>query len=266
MNDNLIAMANLRVLGCSGGIGEGCRTTSFLLGSHTLIDAGTGVQDLPLQQLAKIDQIFLTHSHLDHVVSLPLMMDAIGAIRHAPIKVYAQLETLDALRRHLFNDAIWPDFTQIFVKDFPVAQFHPLEIGESVAISDADGSVTVTSVPAAHTVAACGYAMSSGSGTLVFTGDTWSSDQFWSSINQITDLKHLIIETSFPDSQKETADLSRHLTPARLAVELKKLTKNPTVHITHLKPGAERTLMQDIRTSIAPRQVEELRVGQCLDF
>ncbi len=259
-------MATLQVLGCSGGIGESCRTTSFLLGSHTLIDAGTGVQDLPLEALAKIDQIFLTHSHLDHVVSLPLMMDAINTIRHAPIKVYAQLETLDALRRHLFNDAIWPDFTQIFVKDFPVAQFHPLEIGQSVTIQDPDGEVQITSVPAAHTVAACGYAMSSGKGTLVFTGDTWSSDAFWSVVNQISDLKHLVIETSFPDSQRETADLSRHLTPARLAEELKKLKVSPIIHITHLKPGAERTLMQDIRASLAPQQVEEMRLGDQLQF
>ncbi len=259
-------MATLKVLGCSGGIGESCRTTSFLLGSHTLIDAGTGVQDLPLTEIAKIDQIFLTHSHLDHVVSLPLMMDAIGAIRHAPIKVFAQLETLDALRRHLFNDAIWPDFTQIFVKDFPVAQFHPIEVGGSIRIEDPAGPVTVTAVPAAHAVTACGYAISSGAGSLVFTGDTWSSDAFWSVVNGIPDLKHLVIETSFPDSQKETADLSRHLTPSRLASELSKLKVSPRIHITHLKPGAERTLMEDICVQLAPQTVQELRIGDLLTF
>ena len=259
-------MGMLRVLGCSGGIGLGCRTTSLLLGERTLLDAGTGVTDLPLNQLASIDQVFLTHSHLDHVVSLPLMMDAVGSLRSAPIKVYAQLETLDALRRHLFNDAIWPDFTQIFVKGFPVGEFHPITIGESVAVNDASGQYRVTAIPAAHTVAACGYAVSSGNGSLVFTGDTWSTDAFWETVNQIADLKHLIIETSFSDSQKHTADLSQHLTPSRLAAELSKMTSSAKVHITHLKPGDEAGLMREIVQAVSPREVSELRIGDVLAF
>src|SRR4051812_6037841 len=38
----------IRVLGCSGAIAAGCRTTSFLLDDSILIDAGTGVGDLAL--------------------------------------------------------------------------------------------------------------------------------------------------------------------------------------------------------------------------
>ncbi len=259
-------MGMLRILGCSGGIGLGCRTTSFLLGERTLLDAGTGVTDLSLTQLAAIDQVFLTHSHLDHVVSLPLMMDSVGSLRSSPIKVYAQLETLDALRRHLFNDAIWPDFTQIFVKGFPVAEFHPISVGQTIAISDGAQNYRVTAIPAAHTVAACGYAVSSGSGSLVFTGDTWSTDAFWQTVNQITDLRHLIIETSFSDTQKQTADLSQHLTPSRLAAELNKLEIAPQIHITHLKPGDEAGLMQEVIRAVTPREVSQLRLGDVLSF
>ncbi len=260
------SMGMLRVLGCSGGIGLGCRTTSFLLGERTLLDAGTGVMDLSLDRLASIDRVFLTHSHLDHVVSLPLMMDAVGILRSAPIKVYAQLETLDALRRHLFNDAIWPDFTQIFVKGFPVGEFHPITIGETVSVNDASGQYLVTAIPAAHTVAACGYAVSSGDGSLVYTGDTWSTDAFWEIVNQIVDLKHLIIETSFSDSQKKTADLSQHLTPSRLAAELLKMKAAPKIYITHLKPGDEAGLMQEIVQTVSPRRVSELRIGDKIHF
>jgi len=65
--------SELRILGCSGGFGAGLRTTSFLWDADTLIDAGTGVGDLSLEELLKIDQIFLTHSHLDHIVSIPFL-------------------------------------------------------------------------------------------------------------------------------------------------------------------------------------------------
>ena len=260
------SMGMLRILGCSGGIGLGCRTTSFLLGERTLLDAGTGVTDLPLDQLASIDRVFLTHSHLDHVVSLPLMMDAVGNLRFAPIKVYAQLETLDALRKHLFNDAIWPDFTQIFVKGFPVGEFHPITIGETVPVNDSSGQYRVTAIPATHTVAACGYAVSSGKGTLVYTGDTWSTDDFWEIVNQIADLQHLIIETSFSDNQKHIADLSQHLTPSRLAAELSKMKSSAKIHITHLKPGDEAGLMREIVRAVSPKQVSELRIGDVIRF
>jgi len=60
----------IRVLGCSGSIGGECRTTAFLLDADVLIDAGTGVGDLTLDELCKVDHILISHSHLDHVLSI----------------------------------------------------------------------------------------------------------------------------------------------------------------------------------------------------
>ena len=81
----------IRVLGCSGAIAKECRTTSFLIDDDVLIDAGTGVGDLTLSEMRCIDHVFLTHSHLDHVAALPLMVDAVAASRSTPIKVHALL-------------------------------------------------------------------------------------------------------------------------------------------------------------------------------
>lgn len=71
----------VRVLGCSGAIAQGCRTTSFLIEGRVLIDAGTGVGDLTLEEMRQIDHVLLTHSHLDHVAALPLMLDAVSSLR-----------------------------------------------------------------------------------------------------------------------------------------------------------------------------------------
>ena len=121
----------LRVLGCSGGIGGGLRTTSFLLGKHTLIDAGTGVGDLSVAELSQIDHLFLTHTHLDHIAMLPLLVDTVGAMRDRPLMVYATQATLDILRAHVFNWLVWPDFTEIPNKAAPWMQFVPFEVGAS---------------------------------------------------------------------------------------------------------------------------------------
>src|SRR6187402_3666755 len=106
------AAVRLRVLGCSGGIGgRHLRTTSFLLDSDVLIDAGTGVGDLTLAELSQIDHIFVTHSHLDHVASIPFLVDTVGGMRSKPLTVYTTSATIEILKNHLFNWAIWPDFT-----------------------------------------------------------------------------------------------------------------------------------------------------------
>ena len=107
----------VRILGCSGGIGgKHLRTTSMLVDHDILIDAGTGVADLTLAELAMIDHVFVTHSHLDHIAALPLMIDSIADMRDKPVIVYATDATLEILRNHVFNWAIWPDFSEISIR------------------------------------------------------------------------------------------------------------------------------------------------------
>ena len=119
----------LQVLGCSGSIAAGCKTTAFLLDDDVLIDAGTGVGDMTLEALARVDHILITHSHLDHVLSIGLLADCVMRARRAagsaPIQVHALPETLAALRAHIFNGIIWPDFTRLPSAEHPVLEFVP---------------------------------------------------------------------------------------------------------------------------------------------
>jgi len=121
----------LKVLGCSGGIGGAQpRTTSFLLDDDILIDCGTGVGDLTLDELARIDHVFLTHAHLDHIAALPLMIDSVGELRQAPVQVHATPETIRILHSHIFNWLVWPDFSAIPDHHQPFMRFHPIHVGE----------------------------------------------------------------------------------------------------------------------------------------
>src|ERR1041384_7410002 len=137
----------LRVLGCSGGIGgRHLRTTSFLVDSDILIDAGTGVGDLTLAELSQIDHIFITHSHLDHVASIPFLVDTGGGMRGKPIVVHALRATIEILKNHLFNWAIWPDFSEIPTPEAPFLRYEPFELGASLYL----GGRKITAAPATH--------------------------------------------------------------------------------------------------------------------
>ncbi len=245
----------LKVLGCSGGIGGRLRTTAMRLGDDVLIDAGTGVGDLAIEELTRIDHVFLTHSHLDHVASLPFLLDTVGPMRDRPIVVYGTAETIAALRRNLFNWQLWPDFTQIPDAGSASLRFATVTLGKPVELAD----ITVTPLPATHVVPAIGYHIGTRRASLVFTGDTTSCDALWEEVNRIRNLRYLIIETAFCNAEKDLAVASKHLCPSMLAEELRKLEREPAVYITHLKPGEIELTMQEVlhcAGHYAPRMLE----------
>ena len=232
----------IRVLGCSGGIGGALRTTAFHVDEDILIDAGTGVGDLSLESLAKIDHIFVSHSHLDHVTSIPFLVDTVCWMRASPIKVYGIKETLDILRAHLFNWKIWPDFTQIPDAEKPFMAYREIKVGEAVELRGR----RFTAIPANHTVPAVGYALDNGRNALIFSGDTSTNDALWKVVNATANLKYLIIETAFSNKERDIAAASKHLCPKILAEELEKMRVKPEVFITHLKPGEGALTMKEV--------------------
>lgn len=256
----------IRVLGCSGSIAAGSRTTSFLVDDDVLIDAGSGVGDLTLEALARIDHIFISHSHLDHVLSIGLLADSVLRLRRArgcsPITVYALPETVDALRRHIFNNVIWPDFTRLPTVDAPILRFQPFAIGHVVALGDRRVEV----LSALHTVPAVGFAVfpAEGMPAWVYTGDTAPNHALWERLKQIQ-VAHLVIETAFGDEERQLAEVSRHLCPSALVRELARLgDPNVQVHITHIKPGEVAAVMSEIAAFGVSQKVEALKTGQQL--
>ena len=234
----------VRVLGCSGAIAKDCRTTSFLLDHDVLVDAGTGVGDLTLDEMAAIDHVLLTHSHLDHVAALPLMVDAVAARRTTPVQIHALQGTIDALKAHIFNNTIWPDFSRIPTPEAPFISFHPLELGQILCLA----GKRVEALPAVHTVPAVGYAVTASKGCWVFTGDTEQNPALWARLNQL-DVAMLVIETAFSNRESGLARRSLHLSPHALASELDCIArgKNYPIYITHTKPAETDLIMAEIQ-------------------
>lgn len=254
----------IKILGCSGGIGGNLRTTSMLVDEDILIDAGTGVGDLSMYQLMKIDHILITHSHLDHIAFIPLLIDTVMGFREQPITVHASKDTLATLRNHIFNWKVWPDFSMIPDVTKPFLKYNQIELGETL---DFNGR-KFTPVPANHVVSAVGYHVEGKQHSLVFTGDTTVCEELWPVVNSITNLRYLIIETAFSNGEMELARLSKHLCPSFLIGELEKLKSNQSVEIfiTHLKPGEGETIMQEIADSNLSLPIKALENHQVFDL
>ena len=247
----------IRVLGCSGSIASGSRTTSFLVDGEILVDAGTGVGDLSLDELARVDHILVTHSHLDHVLAIGLLADSVTRRRRAadrpPVQVYALASTLAALRQHVFNGVIWPDFTRLPDTLNPVLRFEAIAVGQVFTA----GGRRVEVLPARHTVPAVGYALHAGQGAWVFTGDTGPNPALWERLKTLN-VAALVVETAFGDDEVALARVSAHLSPGQLREELRCLAAPADVFITHIKPGEVDAVMSEIAAHDSPHRIHAL--------
>ena len=244
----------LRVLGCHGGELPTCRSTCFLVDGTLALDAGSLTRTLDLDALCRVNDIILTHSHFDHVKDLPMMADLIVGRRDSPVSVYASEECVATLRRNMFNNVLWPDFTAIPDRKRPVLRLKPFKSGSTFKV----GKYTVKSVPVDHPVESCGFVLSDGKSALGMSGDTGPTEQLWKVLNRVKNLKALLLETSFPNALQQLADISGHLTPRTLAGELEKFQGRGSCEVLlyHLKPAFVRQLKREL--SSLPVRVLEL--------
>ena len=250
----------IRILGCSGGVGLGLRTTSLLVDGDILIDAGSGVGDLSLDEMAAIRHVFLTHSHLDHVAFIPLMLDSIFEQRAEPLVVHGQPATIEALQRHIFNWVIWPDFAKLPSADRPVLRYETMMPGQVMTM----GARTFEMIPVDHVVPAVGYRVTCPTGVFAFSGDTSTNNSFWAGLNDHERLDVLIVEAAFCNADVAISRLAKHYCPSLLAEDLKKLRHRPNIYITHNKPGDEDIIFAECSKALGDRTLHRLKSGEVL--
>ncbi len=251
----------INVLGCSGGIGSGLRTTALRVDACTLLDCGTGVGDLPLEDLFQIKHVLITHSHLDHVAGLPLLIDTIYEnLIDDPLTVYCQPETYQVLMDHIFNWKIWPNFFSLPSNEKPVVRYVPLQPEQSIII---DGK-TFTMIEVEHTVPAVSYLVQDTNSSFAFSGDTASAPKLWQALNQQNKVDLLIVECAFADERSAIANQAKHFSPAVLAKELNALSHQLQVCVSHLQPGEEEKIMQELRVAMPQRNIRSISSGDVL--
>ncbi|GAB4170743.1 MAG: 3',5'-cyclic-nucleotide phosphodiesterase [Geothermobacteraceae bacterium] len=252
----------IKVLGSYGARLPGYHTSSLLIDGRMLLDAGTVTAALNLEEQAAIDDVLLTHAHLDHMVDLAFLVDNVLTLRTSPIRIWAPEQVLDSLRRHLFNDAVWPDFSRIPGGDAPALRFCPLPEGEAIAI----GNCLVEWRRTEHPVFTAGYLLRGRSGSILFSGDTAATEDIWQLGRDCDDLVMAFVEVSFPDRLGELARASGHLTPAGVALELEKLARPEVpVMLFHVKPQFLGEVEQEIK-ALGDERLRLLEGGEIFEI
>ena len=248
----------LKVLGCSGGVGDQLRTTTLQIDDDVLIDAGTGLGDLNLQAMSCIRHIFLTHSHLDHITSIPFLVDTMFDNIKEPIIIHGLEATIDALKTHIFNNIIWPDFAALPNSDNPVMEYQVMQPGEIVEIDNRK----IEMIKVNHIVAGVGYRVESETGSFAFSGDTTTNDTFWQALNKHDKLDLLIVESAFTNKDVNLCRLSGHYCAELLGPDVAMLNHQATVYISHNKPGAELQIFSECQKAITSHTIHPLSSGQ----
>lgn len=248
----------IRILGCSGGIGAGSRTSAMLIDDDVLIDAGTGIGDLAIEDLQSIRHVFLTHAHLDHIAGLPMLADCVFDENFdEPLCVYARSETLDAIRTHLFNDVIWPDFTRLPAEGNPMLRYVRTNPGDTVSIRHRN----FRAIDVLHSVPSLGYTVQNSGGVFAVSGDTKTNETLWPVLNACKDLKVLVIEVSFPDEQEKLATMAGHYCPSTMSRDLARLDHDPEIWLTGMKPGEEERILHQVIAAVPEKKIRMLSRG-----
>jgi 3',5'-cyclic-nucleotide phosphodiesterase len=252
------------VIGCSGGQAPGYNISSYLVNDSTLIDAGSAAGVLNLKSQKKIKNILITHVHLDHVMALGGLVENLYGIKGTAINVWGIDEAVCALKRHFFNDTLWPDFTRITgdTQPTPVLAFQSLPEEKAVPVGD----LAVTAVRVNHIIPSVAFFIESEKKTFLHVGDTGPAEKVWSIARLKENLCAVVLEASLPNRLQDVADISRHLTPRTLVRELDKLGR-PSVPIlvTHLKPLYRQEIMRELKR-VKGYRLRILKDGDWLRF
>jgi len=218
-----------------------------------LLDAGSISSTLYQAEQVALDDILLTHAHIDHIIDLAFLADNVLSSRTSPVRIWAAEPVLDAVRKHLFNDVIWPDFSKIPTPEKPAIQLLPLPDGKQAQIA----GYRVSWEEATHTIYTTAYCVERDDKALFYSADTTMTEAIWQMANRCETLRIAFIETSFPNRMENLAKISGHLTPAMLKVELEKFgDRDIPIKIFHMKPQ----FLDELRAELAAIGDDRLQV------
>ena len=194
---------------------------------------------------------------MDHIAGFPMLLDSVFDRITEPVVLHARPETVQTLKQHIFNWQVWPDFSCLPSKQQPVLRFEIMSPGQQLWIDQRCFEM----IGVNHVVPAAGYRVQNGTGSFAFSGDTTTNDEFWEALNRHDSLDLLIVETAFPDEDRDLSEKACHYCPPLLAADLEKLRHRPELFLTHLKPGSEELILGQCRERVAKLPVRRLCGG-----
>ncbi len=225
------------------------------------LDAGGLTNALTLEEQHGIGHVIVSHTHLDHNCGLPFFLDNVFGHLDEPVIVYGTRSVVESLKAHMFNGDLWPDFTKLPSPDAPTMRFQEIEAEKPFVIEE----LTFTPVEVEHLTPTVGFLVEDKRSAILYTSDTGPTDRIWERANTQDNLKAVITEISFSNAGEALAHASGHMTPDMLVGELKKLSKDVPVFVTHSKPGHVLLIEQELEKMKLAR-VELIEQGKTYNF
>lgn len=232
----------VRIIGGHGGVSPGFRATSYLIDGKLLLDAGSVASGIQIEEQSNIDHILISHAHLDHISDLAFLADNCFGMKGRPFEIYANAPVREAIKTHLLNDVIWPDFTVLPTKENPTLRIHDIRPEMQLVLGD----YRIMPVAVNHSTGALGFIIERKNASVIFTQDTGPTDKIWEYARDVKNLKAIFTEVSFPNSMARVAQDSQHHTPATMKEEIKKMPKDVPIFLGHLKPNYQSQLFKEI--------------------
>jgi ribonuclease BN (tRNA processing enzyme) len=218
--------------------------TTFLVDGILAIDGGSlGYALGPADQL-KVRDVIITHTHNDHIATMPIFLAEVFPLLSQPITVYSTRESIAGLREHVFNASIWPDFHAIPLANGNGTALRYVEIEAGIPFELND--LKITPVWVNHVIPTVALVVESERATVLFTSDTYHTEEIWRVVNRLPRLDAVFVDVACPNEMESLAAASKHLTPQALNVELDKLTRPAQVYAVHLKPQFRDRVIQQL--------------------
>lgn len=235
--------------------------SSYLVGDAVAIDAGSIGLLADLGRQRRVRHVFLTHCHLDHVASLPLLVENVHEPGGEGLEVLAHQTVLDGVRRDLFNDHLWPDFFRLSTPQTTFVRATPLEPMQTVERC----GLEVTPVPVTHSTHTMGMVVDDGRSCVAFAADTGPTDLLWRHLAGRPNLRAVFLECSFPESLADLAAQVGHLCPSTFAAERARLPAGVRTIVVHRKAAHAGRIEAEL-AALAMPDVELVEPGRAYEL
>ena len=232
------------VVGAYGGDSPQHRMTCFVINQKTALDACSLTRGLTIEEQRMIRNVIVSHAHMDHICALPFLLENVFGSCPEALNIYCIKESTLMIRKSIFNNDTWPDFTKIPDRKVPSIQFHEVHREEPFVVDE----IKYTPIPVNHLIPTVGYLVEDKDAAVLYSSDTGPTERIWEVANDHPNLKAVIVEVSFDNSLENVAKLSLHFTPHLLGEELKKLKRDIPVYLYHLKPPYIKKIQKEIAT------------------
>lgn len=247
----------------AGGDSQRQALTTFMVNDLFGIDGGSIGFALRPEEMPAIRDIVVTHSHSDHTASLPIFIAEAFVGLDGPVSIYGTAEVVSALRDFVFNDQIWPDFEKIQLMNGsgPTIRFETIEPRKTFEIA----GTSITPIPVNHVVPTVGLLLQDDGASVMFTSDTYVTDEIWQVASEASGLKAVFVDVSYPNELEGLAIASKHLTPQALASDLKKLDRDVEVYAVHIKPTNREQVIRQL-TELGNPRIRVAEIGRVYEW